>query len=117
MHVTADRLAVARRDVNDLDSRWVVSLLRSRLEEFAAKLDSVDADAQLAAVAVDDIPTLLGAGGERRQGLSVPRMPQHDPRGRPACGCVAPHPTDRRYQRAGLSTALPRQLLATEEMR
>ncbi len=66
VHVTADRLAVARRDVNDLDSRWVVSLLRSRLEEFAAKLDSVDADAQLAAVAVDDIPTLLGAGGERR---------------------------------------------------
>ncbi len=56
----------AKAEVGGLDSRWQLGLLDERLDEFDRKVTQLHRQTAIAALAVDRVPAMLGARGERR---------------------------------------------------
>ena len=64
--VAVDRIGAAQRAVADADSSWLLRPLRSGIEELLDQLDRAQGSAELAEMAVERAPSLLGADGPRR---------------------------------------------------
>ena len=63
---SAARLSEAANAVSGLRSPWVVGMLADKVDEFSNKVGDLRGQADLAALAVDRAPELLGSNGERR---------------------------------------------------
>jgi hypothetical protein len=66
VRATATVLRDADNVVADLDSPWIVAPLAERLDEFGEKVADLRQQADIAALAVDTAPGMLGANGPRR---------------------------------------------------
>ncbi|MCO5321143.1 MAG: DUF4012 domain-containing protein [Microthrixaceae bacterium] len=62
----SDALATATEKIDGSYSTWLVPQVRTRLDEVHERLGTVGSDADNAAVAVNGLPSLLGADGPRR---------------------------------------------------
>jgi hypothetical protein len=60
------RMAVARQELDALDSTWLLPVVQSRLDRFDAQVADASADAELASSALDVLPAMLGGDGTRR---------------------------------------------------
>lgn len=59
-------IGASRRSVQEVRSPWLVSPVRSGVDDLLEELDSADATARTASLAIDRAPSLLGADGPRR---------------------------------------------------
>lgn len=66
-----EALVRARSQLASVGSPWLVSAVADRRVELLERLDTAAAGAQLAAVAVEALPTMLGADGQRRYLLLI----------------------------------------------
>ncbi|MCU1483712.1 MAG: hypothetical protein JWN67_458 [Actinomycetia bacterium] len=71
LHDLTSSLVSARRTLGRTSTSWTVAPLRDRVAELAHRLDGATADARRAGQAVEVLPRLLGAGGQRRYLLAV----------------------------------------------
>jgi hypothetical protein len=62
---TAAELEETKQRLADLDTTWLLPMLRSRVDDFERQVVDTADDTELAAAAVDVAPALLGLGGER----------------------------------------------------
>lgn len=63
---TSVRLAAASKEVEGLDSPWVVGPLAERIDQFETKVDDLRSQTDLALAALQYGPGIFGADGERR---------------------------------------------------